>query len=476
MHDALRLRHAAWSFFSSPVSAGSRRKRAPKRPPSIYRDARTKLVRCFYREMAIHFRPEIPDDRRASHLRDFNLELVRTSRYAPHQLIVRDPEDRLRGDDLIAAANSLAERDSDIVYATPNFVSEFKRAMAPIPRNQWHLENTGQFDGQTSGEDVRAKEAWQVTTGSPSTVVAVLDDGVDIDHPALRGQMWRNPDVAAPDQFGRDYWLDPSDSGFNDPRPKEFGEPFNDVLHNDIHGTACSGLVAANAPDGRALGVAPDCRILAVKIFHGGFLASEERVALAIQYAAGIADVLSCSWSAGESTAIQQAIEAAASTGRNGKGCPVVCATGDDGGNKVAFPANLNAAIAVGASTDQGTLAGYSNFGEAITIVAPSHGGSRGVFTTDVSMPNRGFNPGSDDDGGADGLYTNSFGGTSAAAAIAAGVAAVVLSRRPDLRADEVKMRLEQTADKIGDDYDGTGHSNLYGYGRVNAFAAIGNL
>jgi subtilisin family serine protease len=232
--------------------------------------------------------------------------------------------------------------------------------------------------------------------------------------------------------------------------------------------------VAANASDGRAFGVAAGCRILPVKIFHADELASDEKVSDAILYATGIADVLSCSWIGPETPLIAKAIEDAASTGRGGKGCAVFCATGNDSRPSVGFPANGKGAIAVGASTDDGVHATYSNFGPEVSLVAPSSGGVRGVFTCDVSLTNRGFNLGADDDGGADGLYTNAFGGTSAATPIAAGVAAVVLSRRPELTGQDLKSLLEKTADKIGGDLDGAGHSDLFGFGRVNLFAALG--
>jgi subtilisin family serine protease len=89
-----------------------------------------------------------------------------------------------------------------------------------------------------------------------------------------------------------------------------------------------------------------------------------------------------------------------------------------------------------------------------------------------VSLLNRGFNLGACADGGVDGLYTNSFGGTSAATPIAAGVAAVVLSQQPGLRVDELKDLLKRTATRMGA-VDSNGHSDLFGFGRVNLFAAL---
>ena len=149
------------------------------------------------------------------------------------------------------------------------------------------------------------------------------------------------------------------------------------------------------------------------------------------------------------------------------------CAAGNDHGSPVSYPARDPNAIAVGASTDDGELAGYSNVGREIAFVAPSSGGVRGIFTTDVSYPNRGFNTGTAAAGGADGLHTSQFGGTSSATPLAAGVAALVLSVRPDLTATEARSVMESTCDRIGSGYDASGHSPQFGRGRVNAGKAV---
>ena len=76
--------------------------------------------------------------------------------------------------------------------------------------------------------------------------------------------------------------------------------------------------------------------------------------------------------------------------GRNGLGSPLFAATGNGHGRPVAYPASDHP-IAVGASTDQATIASYSNVGFQTSVVAPSSGGTEGVYTTDVSLPTRGF-------------------------------------------------------------------------------------
>jgi subtilisin family serine protease len=307
-------------------------------------------------------------------------------------------------------------------------------------------------------------------------VVAVLDDGVDVDHRNLRANIKKNPDPREPrDLLGRDFFIpDNTNPEHFNPRPKLFQFPFDQMTGNDIHGTPCAGVIAAVGRVAGALGIAPRCRILAVKIFHGDNLASDARVADAIRYAALHADILSCSWSGPTSPDIQLAVQDAGVLGRNRSGSAVICAAGNGSGAPVGFPARHPEAIAVGASTDQGRLASYSNVGPELWVVAPSSGGRQGVFTTDVSIPNRGFNLGSAAAGGVDGLHTDSFGGTSSVTPLVAGIAALILSINPNLTRQEVKDILAQSADKIGPDHDvATGHSNRFGFGRVNAENAV---
>jgi subtilisin family serine protease len=292
-------------------------------------------------------------------------------------------------------------------------------------------------------------------------------------HADLRTRIWKNPDTSSPNKFGRDFFLRDDHPDHFNPRPKLFRSPFDQMAGNDIHGTPCAGVVAAAGLGGGSVGAAPGCRILAVNVFHADDLAESRRVADAIRFAASIADILSCSWSGGFSPDIQLALADAGEIGRQGKGSAIFCAAGNEFGSPVGFPARDRNAIAIGASTDRATLADYSNVGPEIALVGPSSGGVRGIFTTDVSTTDRGFNLGRTDQGGADGLHTNSFGGTSSATPLVAGVAALVLSANPSLTRSELRDVLTSTADKIGGGFDANGHSDRFGFGRVNAGLAV---
>jgi subtilisin-like proprotein convertase family protein len=198
-------------------------------------------------------------------------------------------------------------------------------------------------------------------------------------------------------------------------------------------------------------------------------------LAKAIRYAGQKADILSLSWHCIENSNVKYAIKDVVRTGRNGKGCPVFAATGNYNQESILFPSIVPEAIAVGASTNLGIRASYSNYGVGIAFVAPSDGGTKGIFTTDVSIPGRGYNIGNVGSGDAEGLYTNSFGGTSSATPLAAGVAALILSLNPNLTWDQVRKYMCNTADKIdlecGNYIDG--YSEEYGYGRINAYNAL---
>jgi subtilisin family serine protease len=178
--------------------------------------------------------------------------------------------------------------------------------------------------------------------------------------------------------------------------------------------------------------------------------------------------VLSCSWSGPASPDIQLALDDVGRIGRRGeRGVPVVCAAGNDWNQPrpVAFPARDPHAIAVAASTDESGWAPYSNQGKELSVCAPSSGGTSGISTTDVSYPGRGFS--------LSGAHTDDFGGTSSATPLVAGVVALMLSVNSALTRERVEQVLQETAVKIGKGYDAKGCSKKFGYGRVDAAAAV---
>jgi hypothetical protein len=135
--------------------------------------------------------------------------------------------------------------------------------------------------------------------------------------------------------------------------------------------------------------------------------------------------------------------------------------------------------IAVGASTNTNVRASYSQYGSQLDFLAPSNGGTFGTITTDRTG-SAGYNTAS----GTAGNYTNtsgsSFGGTSSATPLAAGIGALILARNENLTAAQVRGLLRGTTDYIAPGSASysptTGFSNQYGYGKVNAFTAVSGV
>lgn len=349
-------------------------------------------------------------------------------------------------------AEELLEQ-SCVALCHPELVREIRRRSA-FP-GQWHLA------------DVGAEAVWPSTQGENITI-AIIDDGFDIDHEEFRsaGKIVAPRDVT----FGDD-----------DPRPGS----------TDDHGTACAGVALADGMHG-ASGVAPRAKLLPIRCVSD--LGSMQE-AEAFQWAADNgADVISCSWgprdgnpnnpndplhqrvvSLPDSTRL--AIDYAVQHGRNGRGCVVLFAAGN--GNESVDNdgyASYSKVIAVAACNKQGKKSWYSDFGNAIWCAFPSSDDpGPGIFTTDRSGA-AGYNQGLASLGDVNGKYTNDFGGTSSACPGVAGIAALVLSRNPALRWDEVKDVIRRSCKRIdttGGAYNAEGRSKKYGYGRANAAEAV---
>jgi subtilisin family serine protease len=440
---------------------------AVRRTGPVYIEKRSRLRLVGTREITVRFRSGSSPASQGRLLSSLRLTRVRTNEFERNQHIV-EPGAEVDESDVLDLANKLAERDALVEYAAPNFLAEFRKSAMtndPLLAQQWHLNNAGQHGG-SADEDIRAFQAWDISPGgSPDVVIAVVDDGVDLHHPDLEANIWTNPNPAAPDRNGRNFYNDDFD-----PSPRYFHHPYDQAEGNDIHGTACAGVVAAVSNRQGGVGLAYQCKILPVKIFGINGLAPEDRVANGIRYAGQHAQIISCSWDASPNPDLETAITEVAKSGRGGKGCLVFFAAGNSGVQSLPFPATHEEAFAVGASSCLGKRAWYSNYGEGLAFVAPSSetpDGKKGITTTDVSLPDRGFN--------LTGHYMDNFGGTSSATPLAAAVAALVISVRPQLTRAEVQSILRRTADKIdpaGGAYQ-KGYSLQYGYGRLNAHAAV---
>lgn len=441
----------------------------------VLKDAQTGTIYVYTENFFVKFKDEISPERCEAILKEQKLEISEKLTFATNAYFAKAPEGT--GLDIFKIAEILIELP-EMEYCHPELVQE-KRYKAVHPM-QWHLINT-KINGSTIEQNVQAEAAWKISRGQ-GTTIAVIDDGVDIDHPEFN----QSGKVVAPRDTIRNT---------DDPRPRGFG---------DNHGTACAGVACA-AGIGKANGVAPDAKLMPIRSGGLGSMAEAKAFAWAADNGA---DVISCSWGPADGDwsnpndpihqvnfplpdSARLAIDYALKNGRKGKGCVIVWAAGN-GNESVDLDgyAAYTPIIAVAACNDRGKRSVYSDFGKAIwcafpsnDIFAPNLEPTRpltpGIWTTD-RMGGRGYNVGvtnaENTIGDKEGNYTATFGGTSSACPGVAGVAALMLSANPELSASQVKTLIKSACDKIdssGGNYDVQGHSQLYGYGRINALKAV---
>ncbi|MEM8981439.1 MAG: S8 family serine peptidase [Pseudomonadota bacterium] len=393
---------------------------------------------------------------------------VRTLRYADNAYVLQGRKGL--GRDIFGLTMDLLEKNGDIRLCHPELLRPRHNKVAfPL---QWHLRETS-YNGQLINEHANVEAAWEQSTGV-GTTIAVIDDGVDIDHVEFRAR----GGIVAPRDMG---------SRSNNPRPR---------FALDNHGTACAGVACASGVDG-ASGVAPDAALMPIRLLAD--LGSQEEADAFVFAAQQGADVISCSWGPrdGDWTnpndplhttpaplpdSTRLALQFAAERGRNGDGC-VICWAAGNGNESVDLDgyASSEFVMAVGASNDRGTRSAYSDFGDALWCMFPSSDArsrqlTNGIWTTD-RIGGLGYNPGDPQLGHPAGDYTNDFGGTSSACPGVAGLAALMLAREPRLGLGDIWDIIRETSQKIdvaNGNYDAeTGHSRQYGYGRVDCAAAV---
>ncbi len=395
----------------------------------------------------------------------------------------------------VKACSQLHELE-EIQYAEPNLINRFQPDQRPADtlfRYQWHLESRDDIE-LVAGAGVGALKAWETTRGERRVVVAVLDDGFDLTH----------PDFNAPGKL-----VGPRDFVDGD------AVPLPERARRDFHGTPCAGVAIGEENGIGTVGMAPGCSFMPIRFD----LAADDNLLFEIfDYAGSRAHVLSNSWSpppvfAPLSSLIFDKIEdLTRNGGPDGNGCVILFSAGnfnapivdmENAGGFVwrhpalglretrgamfnGFGAHPDV-MTISASTSQNRKSAYSNWGAEISVCAPSDNWNPldpqarlpglGIWTTDNETHGLGFTTGS--------RFTGSFGGTSSACPLVAGVAALMRSVNPQLTAAEVREIIEATADKIVDEnpdpvlnqvkgvYDESGHSPWFGFGKVNAAAAV---
>ena len=271
---------------------------------------------------------------------------------------------------------------------------------------------------------IRAPQAWDLVTGTSSVWIAIVDTGVDYNHPDLASsRLW----------LGWDYV-----NNDNDPRD------------DNGHGTHVAGIAGANTNNSIGVaGVCWGCDLLAVKVLDADGYGLDSWVANGIRYAAdwGVAfgkrTIINLSLGGPyESSVIRDAVSYAQS-----HGALVVAAAGNQGTNTPFYPAAYPGVIGVSATDSNDQWASFSNYGSYVDIAAPG---------VDILSTYPG------------GYYTR-LDGTSMAAPHVAGVAGLVWSRNLTLSANQVCGLLLSTATDLGT----SGRDDVYGYGRVDAYGAV---
>ncbi len=272
-------------------------------------------------------------------------------------------------------------------------------------------------------ERVQAPAAWSIITGTQNIVIAVVDSGVNLDHPEFVGRLVEGYDFVERDHF-------PDDA--------------------TGHGTHVTGVIAAGMDNGLGLtGVCPNCVIMPVRVLNAFNLGSWSSLAQGILYATDHgARVINLSLGAAEysatlAAAVQYAVD---------KDVVVVAAAGNYASDAPFYPAALDGVIAVSATTMTDVRWARSDMGAYVDLAAPGDL----IYSTYHDLDN------------IFGGYTY-MSGTSMAAPFVAGVAGLLLSVEPTLSASLVTEAMILGADDLG----GEGWDREFGFGRVNAYRAL---
>lgn len=328
----------------------------------------------------------------------------------------------------------------------------FKRFTAPSDpsyRDQWHLHNS-------NGINVNVIPAWEMGYTGRGVTIGVVDDGLQSTH----------PDISHYNAAGS-YDINQGDA---DPTPH----------YGDDHGTSAGGVAAASRNSVCGVGAAFEAGLSGIRLIADYTTDAQE--ASGLSFRKDINHIYTNSWGPnddgrrleGPGSLTLRAMEDAVTTGRNGKGSIYVWAGGNgkSGGDNCNYDgyANSRFAITIGAVDYMGKQTYYSEPCASLLACAPSSGSSRSITTTDL-LGNAGTS--SSD-------CTGTFGGTSAAAPLVAGVVALILEANPNLGWRDVQHILVNTSKKVdgGDagwftNGGGFAHNHKYGFGLVDAGAAV---
>ncbi|KAG0667367.1 pheromone processing endoprotease [Monosporozyma unispora] len=317
----------------------------------------------------------------------------------------------------------------------------------PSFEKQWHL-----FNPSYPGNDINMADVWYNNITGNGVVVAIVDDGVDYD----------NPDIK--DNFSPEGSWDFNDNT-NLPKPR---------LTDDYHGTRCAGeIAAAKGNDFCGVGVAYNSKVAGLRILSGGLTAEDEAASLI--YGLDVNDIYSCSWGPsddgkhlqGPSVLVKKSLIKGTNDGRDKKGSIYVFASGNGGhlGDNCNYDGYTNSiySITIGAIDHKGLHPPYSESCSAVMAVTYSSGSGEWIHSTDIGDK-----------------CSDTHGGTSAAAPLAAGIYALLLEANPDLTWRDVQylsiLSSKEITNRDAKSQDGAlgkKYSHVYGYGKIDAKALV---
>lgn len=351
-----------------------------------------------------------------------NVEVIDTVR--PDMVLVRDRSNRSTTQFLARLQND-ASLEAFIEIAEPNYLYYASSTPNdPDLSKLWGLANDGAPDAVNQpgikGVDISAERAWDLATGSKSTVVAVIDTGIDFKHPDLKDQAWINTK-----ELNGKPGVDDDGNGFiDDVYGYNFADNKGDATDDNGHGSHCSGTIGAKGNDGAGIvGVNWNVSLMAVKFLDKNGSGSLANAIKAVDYARMMgAKIMSNSWGgSGFSDLLKKAIEDAeksdvlfvAAAGNNGS----------DNDKTPTYPANYESpnVLSVAAIDNRGALASFSNYGlTKVHVAAP------GVQIVSSVLAG-GYEP---------------YSGTSMATPHVSGIAALLLSKNASLHYDELKSTI----------------------------------
>ncbi|HPN52011.1 MAG TPA: S8 family serine peptidase [Anaerolineaceae bacterium] len=364
--------------------------------------------------LLIRFKDDVTASEAADALGDHQSGFIETL-YESQIQVIEVPE----GEEL--ALMEKYKTDPRVAYVEPDYI--FKADMVP---------NDPSYGAQWGLGKINAPAAWDITTGDSSVIVAVLDSGVDLDHPDLADKIVNGIDYVDDDSTPQD---------------------------TNGHGTHVAGIIGASSNNGIGItGVSWGARIMPVRVLDSNGSGYLSDIVSGINWACSNgAKVLNLSLGGRtDSESLKTAVDNAYASG-----CFVVASAGNCGDsyysyngctymNQPSYPGAYDHVFAVAATTSSDGHASFSTQGSYVDIAAPG----KDIYST---------------------MYNNTYtykDGTSQAAPFVSGLAALILSIKPGFSPDQVRQVIESTAVDLGS----VGVDDFYGVGRINILAALQSI